>query len=131
MNILIKLTCLVGLVIAPILGGGHGHSEDHGKVVLTEQTVVKGQLAQVLGSAYEGEVETRVKLEQKNSEAQLSIDFRSADFSGHFKSKRVIIDGDNYEAQGYVEVLSGDQFLANVKFVSTSEAFEDFVIFIE
>jgi K(+)-stimulated pyrophosphate-energized sodium pump len=23
MNILIKLTCLVGLVIAPILGGGH------------------------------------------------------------------------------------------------------------
>ncbi len=30
MNILIKLTCLVGLVIAPILGemGGHGHSED-------------------------------------------------------------------------------------------------------
>jgi K(+)-stimulated pyrophosphate-energized sodium pump len=28
MNILIKLTCLVGLVIAPILGSGHGH-EDH------------------------------------------------------------------------------------------------------
>ena len=29
MNILIKLTCLVGLVIAPILGDGHGH--DHGQ----------------------------------------------------------------------------------------------------
>jgi K(+)-stimulated pyrophosphate-energized sodium pump len=29
MNILIKLTCLVGLVIAPILGG-HGTSEDVG-----------------------------------------------------------------------------------------------------
>ena len=30
MNILIKLTCLVGLVIAPILGGGHGegHAEE-------------------------------------------------------------------------------------------------------
>ena len=30
MNILIKLTCLVGLVIAPILGGDHsaGHAED-------------------------------------------------------------------------------------------------------
>jgi K(+)-stimulated pyrophosphate-energized sodium pump len=30
MNILIKLTCLVGLVIAPILGDGHGdsHSEE-------------------------------------------------------------------------------------------------------
>ena len=33
MNILIKLTCLVGLVIAPILGGGHGegHADDSGK----------------------------------------------------------------------------------------------------
>ena len=28
MNILIKLTCLIGLVIAPILGGTH-HNEDH------------------------------------------------------------------------------------------------------
>jgi hypothetical protein len=30
MNILIKLTCLVGLVIAPILGGdeAHNHAED-------------------------------------------------------------------------------------------------------
>ncbi|MCE7990473.1 MAG: sodium-translocating pyrophosphatase [Roseivirga sp.] len=32
MNILIKLTCLVGLVIAPILGGGHGETPDDKKV---------------------------------------------------------------------------------------------------
>ncbi len=30
MNILIKLTCLVGLVIAPILGNGHSSSNKHG-----------------------------------------------------------------------------------------------------
>ena len=30
MNILIKLTCLVGLVIAPILGGGHGEGHAEG-----------------------------------------------------------------------------------------------------
>ncbi len=30
MNILIKLTCLVGLVIAPILGDGHGSENGHG-----------------------------------------------------------------------------------------------------
>ena len=30
MNILIKLTCLVGLVIAPILGDGHGESKKRG-----------------------------------------------------------------------------------------------------
>lgn len=33
MNILIKLTCLIGLVIAPMLGG---HTEDHGDGVTTE-----------------------------------------------------------------------------------------------
>ena len=36
MNILIKLTCLVGLVIAPILGGGHGH--EHSDMNQTETT---------------------------------------------------------------------------------------------
>ena len=38
MNILIKLTCLIGLVIAPILGGdGHAHndSEAQGEVSVT------------------------------------------------------------------------------------------------
>ena len=35
MNILIKLTCLIGLVIAPILGGTH-HNEDH-----NEKTTIK------------------------------------------------------------------------------------------
>jgi K(+)-stimulated pyrophosphate-energized sodium pump len=30
MNILIKLTCLVGLVIAPILGSGHGDEQENG-----------------------------------------------------------------------------------------------------
>ncbi|AVI50210.1 sodium-translocating pyrophosphatase [Pukyongia salina] len=52
MNILIKLTCLVGLVIAPILGSGHGHAdsgvhtsdemifidEDGNKTVLTDKS---------------------------------------------------------------------------------------------
>jgi hypothetical protein len=36
MNILIKLTCLVGLVIAPILGGGH---ESHAATTATEEVV--------------------------------------------------------------------------------------------
>ena len=30
MNILIKLTCLIGLVIAPILGNGHNGGDEHG-----------------------------------------------------------------------------------------------------
>ena len=40
MNILIKLTCLVGLVIAPILGGhGGGDHEDHGAIESPAQEV--------------------------------------------------------------------------------------------
>ena len=31
MNILIKLTCLIGLVIAPILGNGHGDDKNVGQ----------------------------------------------------------------------------------------------------
>lgn len=40
MNILIKLTCLVGLVIAPILGGGHGETPDDKKVENTKEITV-------------------------------------------------------------------------------------------
>lgn len=40
MNILIKLTCLVGLVIAPILGGGHGETPDDKKVENTKEIIV-------------------------------------------------------------------------------------------
>ena len=40
MNILIKLTCLVGLVIAPILGG-HGSSADHGSIQIEEEKTIQ------------------------------------------------------------------------------------------
>ena len=36
MNILIKLTCLIGLVIAPILGDGHAQWDKEGEVWSTE-----------------------------------------------------------------------------------------------
>ena len=38
MNILIKLTCLIGLVIAPILGG---HTSDDTAMAMTEETEVR------------------------------------------------------------------------------------------
>ena len=42
MNILIKLTCLVGLVIAPILGDGHSQTESTGEQII-EQEVLTSQ----------------------------------------------------------------------------------------
>jgi K(+)-stimulated pyrophosphate-energized sodium pump len=41
MNILIKLTCLVGLVIAPILGGGHAESTEDRHVQNTTEITVE------------------------------------------------------------------------------------------
>jgi len=49
MNILIKLTCLIGLVIAPILGGGHDTPED--ETVLKEQPVKEIVLDKVVEEA--------------------------------------------------------------------------------
>ena len=46
MNILIKLTCLVGLVIAPILGGGHG--EGHADAVNQDRIEVVAEATETL-----------------------------------------------------------------------------------
>ncbi|MBT8262274.1 MAG: sodium-translocating pyrophosphatase [Bacteroidia bacterium] len=78
MNILIKLTCLVGLVIAPILGAGHGHEdqamnnseemifidEDGNKTVLTDKEANK-----MIGE--KSEVSKEVKVEM-SSEGDLT-----------------------------------------------------------
>ena len=42
MNILIKLTCLIGLVIAPILGEGSTHSDIAGKASCCAKTEITG-----------------------------------------------------------------------------------------
>ena len=60
MNILIKLTCLVGLVIAPILGeiyGGVSHSAANTEVI--EQVVEKKEIKVTI----EGEDEENLKAE--------------------------------------------------------------------
>ncbi|MGB0431326.1 MAG: sodium/proton-translocating pyrophosphatase, partial [Bacteroidia bacterium] len=43
MNILIKLTCLVGLVIAPILGmqSGNGHGDAHGSIQIDNEKIIE------------------------------------------------------------------------------------------
>ncbi|MGY8925702.1 MAG: sodium/proton-translocating pyrophosphatase, partial [Flavobacteriales bacterium] len=43
MNILIKLTCLIGLVIAPILGDGHGDATNAGVCASPNTECAKGK----------------------------------------------------------------------------------------
>ena len=50
MNILIKLTCLIGLVIAPILGG-HADDTTHSEIINKEVTVEIKQTSGDLASA--------------------------------------------------------------------------------
>ena len=67
MNILIKLTCLIGLVIAPILGG---HTEDG--VAMTEVQ----EIEVVASTISDNEVEKQVKVEmtaEENGQAKATV----------------------------------------------------------
>ncbi|HFS67194.1 MAG TPA: sodium-translocating pyrophosphatase, partial [Flavobacteriia bacterium] len=62
MNILIKLTCLIGLVVAPILGG---HTKDHTSVIEKEVKEVK-----IIASADKNVEEENVKVLIKNEDGE-------------------------------------------------------------
>ncbi|AWH84993.1 sodium-translocating pyrophosphatase [Flavobacterium album] len=101
MNILIKLTCLIGLVIAPILGG---HQAGHEAVVETEQTVV---------------VEEPAVVGQTHSE-EISVD-RQKDSEGHVKATVVIsTKADNNEIKTEEKTFEGTDAEVN----SQIEAFK-------
>ncbi|MGY8887254.1 MAG: V-type H(+)-translocating pyrophosphatase, partial [Flavobacteriales bacterium] len=116
MNILIKLTCLIGLVIAPILGGGHGEAEEaseaKSKEVKVEKVVIKKVMAEEtadaikwvgrkVGGSHEGTIElSETNLEMTNGvvTGSFTIDMNSiactdiddaesnADLVGHLKA---------------------------------------------
>jgi len=92
MNILIKLTCLIGLVIAPILGGHTDeiHAEETETVieeVITEEIVAPVETSNLVqwtgrkvGGAHEGTLsisESTLKLEEGNLTGSLTIDMNS------------------------------------------------------
>lgn len=86
MNILIKLTCLVGLVIAPILGevygsGGHGASNETAIIVveeaepMIEMTKVSKEFKVEMSSLEDGQVQAIVTYSvQENAESMTKID---------------------------------------------------------
>jgi len=62
MNILIKLTCLIGLVVAPILGG-HTATEDHAEVITTE----------IQQTAANTTTEMKVLVKKENGESNATV----------------------------------------------------------
>ena len=70
MNILIKLTCLVGLVIAPILGEGHSTVEETETIeVVIEETVVTEEVAEEAAATEAVEEMTEEATEEASAEA--------------------------------------------------------------
>ncbi len=128
MNILIKLTCLVGLVIAPILGGGH-ESHSAGEATQTEvrREVMKVKMnavkVQISGAVFEGLAMADVAISTDNGSIDATFKVTSEDgaFSGTFSSKEGMFDGMMFHADGSFETAGGEQFMCVADFFRNEE----------
>ena len=91
MNILIKLTCLIGLVIAPILGG---HSED-GLAITTQD----GAVVEI---TQDGRIE-------ESREVQKEVRFSMAEQNGQFVGTVTTITDDNGDVTTEVKEFTGTE----------------------
>ena len=127
MNILIKLTCLVGLVIAPILGEGHHdagaesatHTEVRQEVMKVKMKEVK---LQVSGPVFEGVALADVAINSENGRVEATIKLTSEDgsFTGTFTAKEGVFDGMMFHADGSFE-SAGGEFMAVADFFRNEE----------
>ena len=123
MNILIKLTCLVGLVIAPILGGGHEshaageatHIEVRRERIEVKMNAVKVQIS---GAVFEGLAMADVAISADNGSIDATFKVTSEDgaFSGKFTAKEGMFDGMMFHADGSFETVDGEQFMCVADF---------------
>ena len=123
MNILIKLTCLVGLVIAPILGGGHEshaageatHIEVRRERIEVKMNAVKVQIS---GTVFEGLAMADVAISTDNGSIDATFKVTSEDgaFSGKFTAKEGMFDGMMFHADGSFETVDGEQFMCVADF---------------
>jgi K(+)-stimulated pyrophosphate-energized sodium pump len=90
MNILIKLTCLIGLVIAPILGG---HSTED----VTAMHDVKNEIKK----------EVKVELTSNDAETAKAVVTTSTTENGETVTDYEVIEGSIEEVKAKVESLEG------------------------
>jgi len=137
MNILIKLTCLVGLVIAPILGGGH-ESHGPGEATQTEvrrevmQLKLKKVELQVTGPFFEGKAFADLEIGVENDRVINSIvEVTTPDdiFLGTFTSEEGVSDGMMFHASGRFSSQNAGQFRCEMDFFRNEEGvIQDFHI---
>jgi K(+)-stimulated pyrophosphate-energized sodium pump len=136
MNILIKLTCLVGLVIAPILGEGH-HDSGAENATRTEvrqevmQMKLKASKVNVSGAVYEGvaTADMSIRVESERVNATMEIASNDGAFSGTFTSIEGMFDGMMFHATGTFTTAEGEEFHADADFFRNGEGdIQDFHI---
>ena len=128
MNILIKLTCLVGLVIAPILGGGH-ESHAAGETTHTEvrrevmQLKLKDTKVNISGAAFEGVAmaDMSIRVEGEAVNATMEVSSEDGAFSGTFTSMEGMFDGMMFHATGTFTTAEGAEFHADADFFRNEE----------
>ena len=139
MNILIKLTCLVGLVIAPILGDGHeedslAHADNiENTAMLANQAFeMKNQKLTVEGPLYSGAaMATSLTVDSESGRATLTMEVKQEDFSGLFETIEGHTDGQSFDFNGVFKTSNGEEFPSNVHFVNNGENLEEFFLIIQ
>jgi len=128
MNILIKLTCLVGLVIAPILGGGHeSHAAGEETHIEVRREVMQLKLkdtkVNVSGAAFEGVAmaDMSIRVEDERVNATMEVSSEDGAFSGTFTSMEGMFDGMMFHATGTFTTAEGAEFHAKAKFFRNEE----------
>jgi K(+)-stimulated pyrophosphate-energized sodium pump len=113
MNILIKLTCLIGLVIAPILAEGHGHEdhamsnsdemvfidEDGNKTVLTDNAANK-----MIGDKSEVKKEVMVKMSSEGDITTAEVTIETTQ-DGETTSDTKTFTGTEEEVRAQIDAL--------------------------
>ena len=89
MNILIKLTCLVGLVIAPILGGHSTESENKEEVVAVESN------SDIPKESQEVIVAVDVKTDSTDSTNSSTINILSIKGADTLVNEQILVEGEN------------------------------------
>ncbi len=128
MNILIKLTCLVGLVIAPILGDGHGHEEvAEAAPAVTEvrqevmKMKLKGQEFQAVGEDLKVAVSADLDVVVNNGAASLTMEVSSEELNGTFVSDEGASDGMLFDFNGVFTAADGTSSKGMVHFMKTED----------
>ena len=102
MNILIKLTCLVGLVIAPILGGHHeGHNtEEHAMIFVSED----GTVTNLGDVAVQKKEIVTVNMEQDGEAFKATVTSKT-EVNGELQESVQVFTGTEEEVRAQIETL--------------------------